>query len=129
MDLVAGRITTEERRPIRHVDLVLILVTAAIVVAGFFLLYSATKTTLIGMNEGEFARVQKQMVTAAIGVVLMLLVASFDYRFLKVYAGFIYAGMIVSLILVRIPGIGLPPRRRHGRAAVVRVRWLPDHAV
>ena len=109
MDLVAGRITSEERRPIRHVDLVLILVTGAIVVAGFFLLYSATKTTLLGMNEGEFARVQKQMVTAAIGVVLMLVVMSFDYRFLKVYAGFIYAGMIVALILVRIPGIGSTP--------------------
>ena len=106
MDLVAGRITSEERRPIRHVDLILLLVTAAIVVAGFFLLFSATKSTLIGLNQGEFARVQKQMVTAAMGVVLMLVVASFDYRFLKVYAGFIYAGMIVSLILVRIPGIG-----------------------
>ena len=101
MDLVAGRITSEERRPIRHVDLILLLVTAAIVVAGFFLLFSATKSTLIGLNQGEFARVQKQMVTAAMGVVLMLVVASFDYRFLKVYAGFIYAGMIVSLILVR----------------------------
>jgi len=109
MDLVAGRITSEERRPIRHVDLILLLVTAAIVVAGFFLLFSATKTTLIGLNEGEFARVQKQMVTAAIGLVLMLVVASFDYRFLKVYAGFIYAGMIVALILVRIPGIGSTP--------------------
>lgn len=109
MDLVAGRITSEERRPIRHVDLILLLVTATIVVAGFFLLFSATKTTLIGLNEGEFARVQKQMVTAAIGLVLMLVVASFDYRFLKVYAGFIYAGMIVALILVRIPGIGSTP--------------------
>jgi rod shape determining protein RodA len=109
MDLVAGRIATEERRPIRHLDLILILVTGLIIVAGFFLLYSATKTTLIGEGESQFARVQKQMVTAAIGVVLMLLMASFDYRFLKVYAGFIYAGMIVTLILVRIPGIGSTP--------------------
>ncbi len=106
MDLVAGRYTSQERRPIRHLDLMLVLVTAAIVVAGFFLLYSATKTTLIGENQGQFARVQKQIVTAAIGLVLMLLVMSFDYRFLKVYAGFIYAGMIVTLLLVRIPGIG-----------------------
>ncbi len=106
MDLVAGRYTSEERRPIRHLDLMLVLVTAAIVVAGFFLLYSATKTTLIGENQGQFARVQKQIVTAAIGLVLMLLVMSVDYRFLKVYAGFIYAGMIVTLVLVRIPGIG-----------------------
>jgi rod shape determining protein RodA len=106
MDLVAGRYASEERRPIRHLDPMLLLVTGLIVMAGLLLLYSATKSTLIGEGESPFARVQKQMVTAAIGVVLMLLVATFDYRFLKVYAGFIYAGMIVMLILVRIPGIG-----------------------
>jgi rod shape determining protein RodA len=106
MDLVAGRYASEERRPIRHLDPMLMLVTGLIVVAGFILLYSATATTLVGEGESPFARVQKQMVTAAIGVVLMLLVATFDYRFLKVYAGFLYAGMIVVLILVRVPGIG-----------------------
>ncbi len=109
MDLVAGRYASDERRPIRHVDPVLLLVTGMIVVAGFFLLYSATKTTLIGENESQFARVQKQVVSSAIGLVIMLLVATFDYRFLKVYAGFIYAGMISALILVRVPGIGSTP--------------------
>ena len=106
MDLVAGRYASEERRPIRHLDPMLILVTGLIVVAGMLLLYSATKTTLIGEGESPFARVEKQVVTAVIGIVLMLLVATFDYRFLKVYAGFIYAGVVVTLILVRIPGIG-----------------------
>jgi rod shape determining protein RodA len=109
MDLVAGRYASDDRRPIRHVDPVLLFVTGLIVVGGLFLLYSATKTTLIGENESQFARVQKQMVTAVIGLVIMLLVATFDYRFLKVYAGFIYAGMIVALVLVRIPGIGSTP--------------------
>ena len=48
----------------------------------------------------------KQVVTAAIGVVLILVMATFDYRFLKVYAGFIYAGMVVALLLVRVPFLG-----------------------
>jgi rod shape determining protein RodA len=106
MDLVAGRITADERRPIRHLDPVLLLVTGLIVFGGFFLLYSATKTTLIGEGLAPFTRVQKQLVTAVIGVVLMMLIATFDYRFLKVYAGFIYGAMLVVLVLVRIPGIG-----------------------
>ena len=46
------------------------------------------------------------MVTAAIGVVLILVMATFDYRFLKVYAGFIYAGIVVALLLVRVPFLG-----------------------
>jgi rod shape determining protein RodA len=106
MDLVAGRYASEERRPIRHLDPMLLLVTGLIVVVGFFLLYSATATTLVGEGESTLARVEKQLVTAVIGIVLMLLVATFDYRFLKVYAGFLYAAMVVVLILVRIPHIG-----------------------
>ena len=106
MDLAVGRYAGEERRPIRHLDPVLLLVTALLVIAGLLMLYEATRTTLIGEGESPFARVEKQVVTAAIGVVLMLLIATFDYRYLKVYAGFIYGGMIVSLVLVRIPGVG-----------------------
>jgi rod shape determining protein RodA len=106
MDLVAGRYASEERRPIRHLDPVLLLVTSLLVLAGLLMLYEATRTTLIGEGESPFARVEKQMVTAALGVVLMLLVATFDYRYLKVYAGFIYGGMLAVLVLVRIPGIG-----------------------
>jgi len=106
MDLVAGRYASEERRPIRHLDPMLLLVTGLIVAVGLVLLYSATATTLVGEGESALARVEKQLITAVIGIVLMLLLATFDYRFLKVYAGFVYAGMITVLILVRIPGVG-----------------------
>ena len=106
MDLVAGRAYADERRPIRHIDVVLLAVTAMILLIGFFLLYSATNQTLRQDRLDPFLRVNKQVVTAAIGVVLLLLTATFDYRFLKVYAGFIYAGMIVSLLLVRVSFLG-----------------------
>jgi rod shape determining protein RodA len=39
----------------------------------------------------------------ALGSVVVLLAASFDYRFLKVYASLIYAASLVLLILVRSP--------------------------
>ena len=106
MDLVAGRAFAEERRPIRHIDVVLLVVTALMLFVGFFLLYSATNQTLRQDRLDPFLRVNKQMVTAAIGVVLLLAMAAFDYRFLKVYAGFIYAGVIAALLLVRLPFLG-----------------------
>jgi rod shape determining protein RodA len=106
MDLVAGRAWADERRPIRHVDVVLLVVTAMMLVVGFFLLYSATNQTLRQDRLDPFLRVNKQVVTAAIGVVLLLLMATFDYRFLKVYAGFIYAGTVLALLLVRVPFLG-----------------------
>ena len=106
MDLVAGRVYADERRPIRHIDGLLLLVTAILIVLGFFLLYSATNQPLRQDRLDPFLRVNKQMVTAAIGVVLILVMATFDYRFLKVYAGFIYAGVVVTLLLVRVPFLG-----------------------
>jgi rod shape determining protein RodA len=106
MDLVAGRVYADERRPIRHVDVFLLVVVSLLLVIGFFLLYSATNQTLKQDHLDPFLRVNKQMITASIGIVLILLLATFDYRFLKVYASFIYAGVVLSLLLVRLPFLG-----------------------
>jgi cell division protein FtsW (lipid II flippase) len=81
MDLVAGRTFAEERRPIRHLDPVLLLVTAALVVIGLFLIYSATNQTLRQDGLDPFDRVNKQVITMILGLVLMLVIATFDYRF------------------------------------------------
>ena len=75
MDVVAGRVFADERRPIRHMDPVLLGVTAVLVVLGFFLLYSATNQTLKQDGLDPFLRVNRQVATAAIGVVLVLLMA------------------------------------------------------
>jgi rod shape determining protein RodA len=106
MDLVAGRIWAEERRPYRHVDWFLILLTAALVAVGLLLLYSATNQTLRQDGLDPFVRVKKQAITAVLGIIVMIAIVSFDYRFFKVYAGFIYAATIIALLLVRVPGIG-----------------------
>src|SRR4029450_9322372 len=94
------------RRSVAIVVVLLVVVVALLLVVGFFLLYSATNQTLKQDHLDPFLRVNKQMVTAAIGIVLILLIATFDYRFLKVYASFIYGGVVLSLILVRVPFLG-----------------------
>ena len=105
MDLVAGRTFAEERRPIRHLDPVLLLVTAALVVIGLFLIYSATNQTLRQDGLDPFDRVNKQVITMILGLVLMLVIATFDYRFFKVYAGFIFGATLFLLLLVHVPGL------------------------
>ncbi|MGE5226808.1 MAG: rod shape-determining protein RodA [Planctomycetaceae bacterium] len=106
MDLVAGRVYADERRPIRHIDWMLLLIVAALVIVGLLLLYSATRTTLLGMGLSPVTRVKKQLVTAVLGAVAMLVLITFDYRFLKIYAGFIYGGVVLMLVAVQIPGVG-----------------------
>ncbi|GIV01035.1 MAG: rod shape-determining protein RodA [Actinomycetota bacterium] len=103
MDLVAGRAVPAERRPIRHLDPVLVLVAIALVSVGLLLIYSATHRSLAAIGEDPGFYLKRQAAFAALGVVLALLVASVDYRFFKVYAGMIYLGSVVLLILVRTP--------------------------
>jgi rod shape determining protein RodA len=106
MDLVAGRVWADERRPLRHVDLILVLTIVLLEVAGLFLLYSATHQTLAADGLDPFARVNKQLITFAIAAALGVAVTVFDYRFAKIYAGIVYAVALVALVLVRIPGLG-----------------------
>lgn len=48
----------------------------------------------------------RQGVYGALGLILMLLVARFDYRFLASFAWPIYGGGLALLLLVLVPGIG-----------------------
>ena len=108
MDLVAGRVWADERRPIRHLDPMLLVVALLLIAVGMFLVYSATHQTLEADGFDPFDRVKKQAVTAAIGIVLVLVIATFDYRFFKVYAGFIYAASLLLLAILQIPGMASP---------------------
>ena len=104
MDLVAGRTFADERRPIRHLDPVLLLVTAGLSIVGLLSIYSSTHRVVL--NEDPMIYVKKQLAALVLGILLLLIIATFDYRFFKVYAGFIYGATAVLLVLVRLPGIG-----------------------
>ena len=106
MDLVAGRSFADDRRPIRHLDPVLIGAASVLSIIGLFLIYSSKYARLVAVGADPMYYVKKQVTAMVLGLLLLLLVALVDYRFFKVYAGFIYAAAVTMLVLVRIPGIG-----------------------
>jgi rod shape determining protein RodA len=103
MDVVAGRAYTNERRPLRHLDVVLLLTVLALAIVGLFAIYSATHQSLEAIHADTGFYVKRQVTFLALGAVVLLGAASFDYRFLKVYAGVIYVSSLVLLVLVRTP--------------------------
>ena len=109
MDLIAGRVWADERRPIRHLDPVLLVTALLLAVAGLFLVYSATHQSLtaLDLDPGQFLK--KQFAAFVLGFLLLILVAAFDYRFYKVYAGFLYWGVVVALVIVRFTPLGSNP--------------------
>jgi rod shape determining protein RodA len=109
MDLIAGRVWADERRPIRHLDPVLLITTLLLAVAGLFLVYSATHQSLTALNLDTGQFLKKQFTAFVLGFVLLILVPAFDYRFYKVYAGFIYFAVVVALVVVRFTPLGSSP--------------------
>jgi rod shape determining protein RodA len=104
MDLAATRATpATERWAVRHIDPVLVGAAIALAAIGLFAIYSATHQSLsaVDLDPGRF--VKRQLTFLAVGLVVLLLAASFDYRLLKVYAGMIYVSSLVLLLLVRTP--------------------------
>ena len=102
MDLAAGRMVTSERA-IRHVDPVLIVAALGLAVIGLLAIYSATHQSLAAVNLDPGRFVKRQLTFLAVAVIVLMLVASFDYRLLKVYAGIVYVSSLALLILVRTP--------------------------
>src|SRR3990172_7729770 len=103
MDATAGRVGTGERRVIRHVDPALLAAAVLLALVGLLAIYSATHQSLsaVGLDPGRF--VKRQITFLAIAAIVLLLVASIDYRLFKVYAGIAYVSSLVLLVLVRTP--------------------------
>ena len=102
MDVSLGRWATRER-PLRHLDPTLITVAVGLALFGLFMMYSATQQGLRTLGEDPGFFLKKQIAFLMLGVVLMAIVATFDYRLVKVYAGIAFGVMLFALLLVLTP--------------------------
>ena len=103
MDLVATRMYMSERRPLRHLDPVLLVAVLALGIVGLVTIYSATHASLVAQRIDPGFYLKKQLTFVTLGIVVILVAASFDYRFAKVYAGIVYVASLALLVLVRTP--------------------------
>ena len=86
--------------PWRHVDLTLLGAVVAIAGLGLLMVYSATQ------NRSGFAPtyfVQRQAIFTVLGIGLMVVMATRDYRVFRDFAPAIYVATLVALVLVLSP--------------------------
>src|SRR5919198_564876 len=103
MDAAVGRIGRTRERPLRHLDPVLIVVTLALSVVGLFMVYSSSRTSLRLFGLDPALDVKKQLTWLVVSSFVLLVLIAFDYRYTKVYAGFVYVGLLLLLLAVRTP--------------------------
>ena len=91
------------RAPIRHLDPSLLLITMILSAFGAVMVFSATASTLgeEGLDPTTF--LTRQVIFIVGGVIALLLMSMFDYRYLKTAAPFVYAATLLGLVLVLTP--------------------------
>jgi rod shape determining protein RodA len=102
MDVTVGRWANREG-PLRHIDPTLVAVALGLALFGLFMVYSATQQSLRTFGEDPGFYLKKQIAFLMLGVVIMAIVATFDYRLVKVYAGIAFGIMLFALLLVLTP--------------------------
>jgi rod shape determining protein RodA len=103
MDLSIGRLRRTRERPLRHLDPILLIVTFALSVIGLFMVYSATHVSQEAFGGDPALYAKKQLTWLVLSVGVMIVAVAFDYRYAKVYAGFIYTALLLLLLAVRTP--------------------------
>jgi cell division protein FtsW len=98
--------TKSKKTGVREFDLILFLLVITLSVCGLVMIYSASYVTA-GKTTGDGAFFfKKQLVTFVLSLIIMAVVAIFDYRNYKKYCPQIYFGTLILLLAVFIPGIG-----------------------
>lgn len=91
----------------RRPDYILLILIAVFVVFGFLMLVSTSGPFAFSKFGDSYYFVKQQLLKGLLpGLFLFFLLSRLDYRLLKHYANYIFAGVIFLLLLVFIPGIG-----------------------
>ncbi len=92
----------EARGTLRRIDPVLLFTTLALVVFGILMIASATQDAI---DDDIISRVPDQINYAIIGFIVIIVMASIDYRLLGGISVWLYVVMVVLLLLVRVFGV------------------------
>ena len=87
----------------RHVDLVLVGSALLLAGIGLLMIYSATHVELEQEGLDPTYYLKRQAVWVLLGIGVMALIASIDYRIYRDYAPVLYVGMLVVLLAVLSP--------------------------
>lgn len=91
------------KAPLRHLDPTLLFTTLALATFGSVMVYSATSSAQesLGLDPATFLK--RHIAYAVLGAIVLLVVAAFDYRYVRAFAPVLYGVTAVTLIVVLSP--------------------------
>jgi rod shape determining protein RodA len=103
MEGTLGRWIGRENSAFRHLDPTLIITALALSIFGVIMVYSASHNLAGELTGDQSFFLNKQIVSLMLGLIAMIVVATFDYRLAKVYAFIGFGGVLFLLLLVLTP--------------------------
>ncbi len=91
------------KAPIRHLDVTLLLVTLMLAAYGALMVFSATVHAREAQGLDPRLFLKRQIAYLVVGLIMLVLLSSFDYRHLRTLAPFLYVGTLIGLVLVLTP--------------------------
>jgi len=98
-----GRWIGRENAALRHLDPTLVITALALSVFGVIMVYSASHNLANELTGDQGFFLNKQIVSLMLGLIAMIVVATFDYRLAKVYAFLGFGALLFLLLLVLTP--------------------------
>ena len=84
-------------------DVVLALTTVAVAIVGVVIVYSATRSKLVLAGLSPHYYLDRQAAYVVVGVVVMVVLAYLDYRWLEHASAVLYVGLVLALLAMFTP--------------------------
>jgi rod shape determining protein RodA len=96
-----GNVRSSSSDPRRNIDWVLVFAQASLAIIGCFTVFSASRTKVVG---DPYLFATRQVIFVIVAVIVMIVVMSTDYLFLRERANFFYGFTIISFVLLFLLG-------------------------
>ena len=87
-------------------DYILFITVLILLSLGIVMVLSASAPSALSETGKSYTYFIKQFICAIIGIIAMLFISKIDYIFYKKYYWAVYAGSVLVLLLVLVPGLG-----------------------
>ena len=96
---------SSKRKVNNSFDFILFITVLLLLALGITMVLSASSPSSLTTTGSSYTFVLKQALSAAIGIIAMLIISNIDYKKYAKFYKIAYVGSIVVLLLVLVPGL------------------------
>ena len=97
---------SKQKQTNKSFDFILFITVLLLLALGITMVLSASSPSALATTGSSYTYVLKQLLSAAIGITAMIILSKIDYKNYAKFYKIAYAGALIALLLVLVPGLG-----------------------